>query len=80
VLWAWFALFGIIPAVLILTQANSLATDGLPSGDIESVADSLDNFGAGATVVALVNVVAAVTWVLVVRQLTDRHTTLTREA
>jgi hypothetical protein len=80
VLWAWFALFGIIPAVLILTQANSLATDGLPSGDIESVADSLDNFGAGATVVALVNVVAAVTWVLVVRQLTDRHTALTREA
>jgi hypothetical protein len=79
VLWAWFVLFGIVPAILILTQANDLAADGLPSGDIGSVADSLDDFGAGAVIVAVVNIVAAVAWVLVVRHLTERHSTLTRE-
>lgn len=80
VLWVWFALFGIIPAVLVFGQANSLATDGLPDTDLESVADSLNDFGAAGVVVALTNVVAAITWILLVRQLTDRHTALTNEA
>jgi len=79
-LWAWFALFGIIPTVLVFAQASSLATEGLPDSDLESVADSLDGFGGGDLMVALVNVVAAVVWILFVRQLTDRHTRLTREA
>jgi hypothetical protein len=78
-LWAWFALFGIIPTVLVFAQASNLATDGLPNTDLEAVADSLDGFGAGAALVTLVSVIAAVCWILVVRQLTDRHTELTRE-
>jgi hypothetical protein len=78
--WAWFALFGIIPTVLFFAQAGSFAADGLPETDLESVADSLDGFGVAGVLVALVNVVAAVTWILLVRQLTDRHTRLTREA
>jgi hypothetical protein len=78
--WAWFALFGIIPTVLVFAQAGSLAAEGIPDTDLESVADSLNRFGGGDLAVALVNVVAAVVWILLVRQLTDRHTRLTREA
>lgn len=79
-LWAWFALFGIIPAVLVFVQASNFAADGLPNGDLDDVADSLDGFGAGGALVALVSLIAAVSWILVVRQLTDRHTQLTRES
>ena len=78
-LWVWFALFGILPTILVFIQASSLATDGLPNTDLEAVADGLDGFGLGGWFVALTSVVAAVTWILVVRQLTDRHARLTGE-
>lgn len=78
-LWVWFGLFGIAPLILVVVQVNTLTADGLPAGDTESVADSLDDFGAVSIVAAIVNVVAAAAWVLVVRQLTQRHTELTGE-
>jgi hypothetical protein len=79
VLWAWFVLFGILPAVLLVVQIGSFAAGGLPTGDIESVAESLDEFGALEWATALLNVAAAVVWVRFVRQLTQRHKRLTNE-
>ncbi len=80
VLWAWFVLFGIVPAVLFAVQIGSFAAGGLPAGDIESVAESLDEFGAIGWLTAVLNVAAAVVWVRFVRQLTLRHTRLTNES
>lgn len=80
VLWAWFVLFGILPAVLFAVQVGSFASGGLPAGDIESVAESLDEFGLIGWLTALLNVAAAIVWVRFVRQLTQRHKRLTNES
>ena len=80
VLWAWFVLFGILPAVLFAVQVGSFAGSGLPAGDIESVAESLDEFGLIGWLSALLNVAAAIVWVRFVRQLTQRHKRLTNES
>lgn len=79
-LWAWFVLFGLLPAVLFAVQISSFAASGVPTGDIESVAESLDDFGAIGWLTAVLNVAAAAVWVTFVRQLTRRHTRLTNEA
>jgi hypothetical protein len=79
VLWAWFVAFGIVPAVIFAIQIGSFATGGLPGGDIESVAESLDEFGAIGWVTALASVAAAAFWIRFVRQLTQRHRLLTSE-
>ena len=80
VLWAWFVFFGILPAVLFAIQIGSFAAGGLPTGDVESVAESLDEFGTLGWLTAVLSVVAAVLWVRFVRQLTQRHKQLTNEA
>ena len=79
VLWVWFLLFGILPAILFAIQIGSFAAGGLPTGDVESVAESLDEFGAIGWLTAVLNVGAAVVWVRFVRQLTQRHRQLTNE-
>ena len=78
-LWAWLVLFGLFPAVLFAIQISSFATSGLPTGDIETVAESLDEFGAIGWLTAALNVAAAVVWIKFVRQLTQRHKRLTNE-
>jgi len=80
VLWGWLVLFGLLPAVLFAIQIGSFAAGGLPAGDIESVAESLDEFGAIGWLTAVLNVAAAVVWVRFVRQLTQRHKRLTNES
>jgi hypothetical protein len=80
VLWAWFVLFGLLPAVLFAVQIGSFAAGGMPTGDIESVAESLDDFGAIGWVTAVLNVGAAAAWISFVRKLTRRHTQLTNES
>lgn len=79
VLWAWFALFGIIPAILLAVQIGSFAAAGLPSGDKESLAETLDDFSILGWVAAIVTLAAAAAWVVFVRQLTQRHSSLTNE-
>ena len=79
-LWAWFVLFGLVPAVLLVIQIGSLASSGLPTSDVESVAESLDEFGAIGVFTALVNIAAAAVWIPFVRQLTNRHKRLTSES
>ncbi len=52
----------------------------MPTGDLESVAESLDEFGAVGWLTAVLNVAAAIVWVRIVRQLTQRHKRLTNES
>lgn len=78
-LWVWFALFGVFPAVLLVVQIGNLAAAGLPTGDLESVADTIVDFGALGWITALLNIAAAVVWIMFVRQLTSRHVVLTNE-
>ena len=79
-LWVWFVLFGLLPTVLLVVQIGSLATGGLPNGDLDSLAESLEDFGAVSIFAGVLNVAAAVAWIMFVRQLTRRHTRLTNEA
>ncbi len=79
VLWVWFVVFGLVPAVLFAVQIGSFAGGGLPTNDITSVADSLDEFGALGWLTALLNLAAAVVWVMFVRSMTQRHKQLTNE-
>ena len=79
-LWVWFVLFGLVPAVLFAVQIGSFAAGGIPTGDLESVAESLDEFGAIGWLTAVLNVAAAIVWVRIVRQLTQRHKRLTNES
>ncbi len=79
VLWVWFVVFGLVPAGLLAVQIGSFASAGLPAGDLESVAESLEGFGALGWTAAIVNVVAAIVWITFVRQLTARHVRLTGE-
>ena len=79
VLWVWFVVFGLVPAVLFAVQIGSFADGGLPTNDIQSVADSLDEFGALGWMTAALSLAAAVVWVMFVRSLTQRHKQLTNE-
>jgi hypothetical protein len=78
-LWAWFVLFGLLPIFVIAVQVGSLTSNGIPSGDLDSVAESLVDFGTIGVITGVLNVLAAVVWIVFVRQLTDRHTRLTGE-
>jgi len=79
VLWAWFALFGLFPTIVLAVQVGSLTSNGIPTGDLDSVAESLDDFGTVALITGLVNILAAAVWIVFVRQLTNRHTHQTGE-
>ena len=79
-LWVWFVLFGLLPAVLFAVQIGSFAAGGVPTGDIESVAESLDEFGAVGWLTAVLIVAAAIVWMRFVRQFTQRHKRLTNES
>ena len=78
-LWAWLGLFGLLPTIVLAVQVGSLTSNGIPTGDLDSVAESLDDFGTGALITGLVNIIAAAVWIVFVRQLTSRHTHLTGE-
>ena len=78
-LWAWFVLYGLLPVIIIAAQVGTLTSNGIPSGDLDSIAESLEDFGALAVSTGLLTLVAAVAWILFVRQLTGRHKSLTGE-
>ncbi len=78
-IWAWLVLYGIAPIFLLVFSVGSFLDGGLASGSLESLAESLDEFGVFAVVSAAVTVAAAVVWIILVRQLTARHVRLTSE-
>jgi hypothetical protein len=77
--WAWFVLYGIAPVILLLFSVGSFLDGGLSAGSLETLAESLDDFGALAVVSGAINLAAAVVWILLVKQLTARHKQLTSE-
>ena len=77
--WAWFVLYGIAPVILLIFSVGSFIDGGLSGGDLESLAETLDDFGALAVVSAAVTISAAIVWILLVKQLTARHKQLTNE-
>ena len=79
-LWGWFAFYGLLPLVLFVAQIGSVASAGLGTGDIETVAESLDQVGALTFLSAVSVVGAAIFWISFVRQLTRRHVALTNES
>ena len=79
-LWGWFAFYGLLPLVLFVAQIGSVASGGLGTGDVETVAESLDQVGALTFLSAVSVVGAAVCWIMFVRQLTRRHVALTNES
>lgn len=79
VLWVWFALYGLVPTVLFFAQVGSLVSSGVATGDVMSLAESLDEVNP-ALYVSLVAVVGAViSWIIFVRRLTARHRAMTGE-
>ncbi len=79
-LWGWFAFYGLLPLVLFVAQIGSVASAGLGTGDVETVAESLDQVSALTFMSAVSVVGAAVFWIAFVRQLTRRHVTMTNES
>ena len=77
--WAWFVLYGIAPVVLLLFSVGSFIDGGLASGSLESLAESLDDFGGLVIVSTVISLASAVVWILFVKQLTARHKQLTSE-
>lgn len=77
-IWVWFVVYGILPAVITGLSAGAALNAGF-SQNADDLAETLDDFGTLQTASALATVVAAVVWILVVRQLTARHTQLTDE-
>ncbi len=77
--WAWFVLYGLVPVVFLVFSLGSFVTGGLSSGSLESLAESLDDFGALTVASGVVTLAAGVVWILFVKQLTARHKRLTNE-
>ncbi len=79
-LWGWFAFYGLLPLVLFVAQIGSVASAGLGTGDVETVAESLDQVSALTFMSAVSVIGAAAFWIVFVRRLTGRHVALTNEA
>lgn len=80
-LYAWFLVYGVIPAVLTFVSVSSVldATLNLDT-DTDSIAEAAAaTSGAMLILGGVVTLIAAVAWILVVKQLTERHTALTGE-
>ena len=74
----WFVLYGIVPAILTVISSSNALSAGFEQ-DAEDVARVLDESGSVTILGSIVSAVAAVVWILVVRQLTARHVAFTNE-
>jgi len=78
-LGVWWLAFGIWPLIALALSARTLL-DGIGETDPDEVAQTLiDNSQTLTIVSSVISLVAAVTWILFVRQLTARHQSLTGE-
>ena len=78
-MWVWFLAYGILPIVILVVQVNSFA-GGLAGSDIDTLAETIEDFGTIGVIGNALVVIAGTSWILFTRQLTDRHIGLTREA
>jgi hypothetical protein len=78
-LWVWWLAFGIWPLLALFLSAGSL-TGSFGDTSAEAVAENLlDTNQSVAIVGSVIGLVAAIAWILFVRQLTARHRSLTSE-
>jgi hypothetical protein len=76
----WWVLFGLVPIIGFAT-ASGIVFGGLSNGlDAEDVAERLDDYFVVNLVLAVVQAIAAVVYLVFVRQLVARHMRATREA
>ncbi len=79
VLWVWWLAFGIWPLVALFLSAGSLVGSFSDTG-AEAVAENLLDTNQTVTIIgSFVGLIAAIAWILFVRQLTMRHRSLTSE-
>ena len=77
-LWAWFLVYGV--ATFVLSIVNSSVQFRQFGGDADDLADVYADSQGILIAMAIVGIISAVLWALVVRQWTARHTALTGEA
>lgn len=77
-IWVWFAVYGV--GTLVISAINTSLQFRQFGGDADDVADAYADSLPVLIAMAVVNIVSAVLWALVVRRLTERHTQLTGEA
>jgi hypothetical protein len=77
-IWLWLVAYGIVPTVLFVASINTVFGGGF-GNDTEDIAEALEDFGALNVAGGISTVVAAVLWIVVVRQITSRHMRLTDE-
>lgn len=80
-LYVWFVLYGIIPAILTAISIGSVLDAALNlDTDAESIAEVTAATGGPELILGgVVSVASAVVWVLFIKQLTARHVELTGE-
>jgi len=78
VLWLWFLVYGV--GTVVLSAINSSLQFRQFGGDADDLADAYADSLGVMIALAVVAIVSAVLWALVVRQWTARHTALTGEA
>ncbi len=79
VLWVWWLAFGIWPLIALFLSAGTLVGSFSDTG-AEAVAENLLDTNQTFTMIgSVVGLIAAIAWILFVRQLTTRHRSLTSE-
>jgi hypothetical protein len=75
--FVWFALYSIVPLIVTATQSNDLFNQF--GGSERTLAEQITSDQTGTYVTAAAGIAAALVFVVLVRQLTDRHRRLTGE-
>jgi len=79
-LYVWFVTYGVIPfAITALTIGAVIDAALNASGDERVAAEAVDAASTYSLISGVVVLVAAAIWIIFVKQLTQRHTTLTGE-
>ncbi len=76
----WWVLYGLVPLVALGTSANYIAQFRSGSIDNLDVAEKLDRFAMINTILGVVSIGTTVVYLLMVRQLTERHARAIGEA
>ena len=80
VLWIWWLAFGIWPLVALFLSAGSIVGSFGDTSEV-AVAENLLETNEAVTIIgSFVGLIAAIAWILFVRQLTTRHRSLTGES
>lgn len=84
-LYVWFVVYGIIPGVLsafVFFSTLQSIFDGsfVDAGSAQVTAETLDSSGGFTVASGVVSAIAAVVWIVFVKQLTARHIDLTGES